>query len=138
VLLSGDHLLGRVSLYFDVGATPDPVGEFLASLDRVETLDARLALSGHGRPFTDVPGHIRANRRLVADELDAVRAALAGGARTAYDVARAVYGERFTQASASWLMTMTLAWLTHLAASGEAHASAPVGRDAPELWTLAA
>jgi glyoxylase-like metal-dependent hydrolase (beta-lactamase superfamily II) len=119
LLISGDHLLGRVSLYFDVGATLDPVGEFLASLDRVETLDARLALAGHGRPFTDVPGHIRANRQLVADELAAVRAALRGGARTAYDVARDVYGERFTQASASWLMTMTLAWLVHLEAGGE-------------------
>src|SRR5213075_862528 len=47
LLISGDHLLGRVSLYFDVGYTPDPVGEFLDSLDVVERLDARLALSGH-------------------------------------------------------------------------------------------
>ena len=29
LLISGDHLLGRVSLYFDYGYTPDPVGEFL-------------------------------------------------------------------------------------------------------------
>ena len=29
LLISGDHLLGRVSQYFDVGYTPDPVGEFL-------------------------------------------------------------------------------------------------------------
>ena len=33
LLLSGDHVLGRISLYFDHGWTPDPVGEFLASLD---------------------------------------------------------------------------------------------------------
>ena len=26
LLISGDHLLGRVSLYFDLGYTPDPVG----------------------------------------------------------------------------------------------------------------
>ena len=46
-----------VSLYFDEGHTPDPVGEFLEGLDRVagtRGLDARLALAGHGRPFTDV------------------------------------------------------------------------------------
>ena len=30
LLISGDHLLGRVSLYFDYGFSPDPVGEFLA------------------------------------------------------------------------------------------------------------
>ena len=29
LLISGDHLLGRVSLYFDYGLSPDPVGEFL-------------------------------------------------------------------------------------------------------------
>ena len=54
LLISGDHLLGRVSLYFDYGWTPDPVGEFLASLDVDRALGARLALSGHGRPFADV------------------------------------------------------------------------------------
>ena len=54
LLISGDHLLGRVSLYFDYGYTPDPVAEFLSSLDVVEKLDARLCLPGHGRPFTDV------------------------------------------------------------------------------------
>ena len=42
LLLSGDHLLGRVSLYYDYGQTPDPVDEFLASLDVVDALDARL------------------------------------------------------------------------------------------------
>ena len=89
LLISGDHLLGRVSQYFDVGYTPDPVGEFLHSLDVVDALDARLALAGHARPFTDVAGHIEANRELVAERLDAVRAALADGPRTAYEVARA-------------------------------------------------
>src|SRR5437868_4632834 len=53
LLISGDHLLGRVSLYYDYGWTPDPVGEFLRSLGTVERLDARLCLAGHGRPFTD-------------------------------------------------------------------------------------
>src|SRR5262249_21652716 len=35
LLLSGDHLLGRVSLFYDYGYTPDPCGEFLHSLDKV-------------------------------------------------------------------------------------------------------
>ena len=43
LLLSGDHLLGRVSLYYDYGYTPDPAGEFLNSLDKVEELDASSA-----------------------------------------------------------------------------------------------
>src|SRR4051812_36219635 len=79
LLISGDHVLGRVSLYFDHGYTPDPVGEFLASLARMDDVDARLSLSGHGRPFTDLPGHVDATRREVADRLRDVRAVLAEG-----------------------------------------------------------
>ena len=98
LLISGDHLLGRVSLYFDYGWSPDPVGEFLASLDKTEALNARLALSGHGRPFSDVREHHEANRRLVHRRLDAVLAALADGPSTAYDLLPAVYGDDLTPA----------------------------------------
>jgi glyoxylase-like metal-dependent hydrolase (beta-lactamase superfamily II) len=76
LLISGDHLLGRVSLYYDFGYTPDPAGEFLASLDRVDALGARLCLAGHGRTFADVQGHIAANRGLVAQRLAALEAVL--------------------------------------------------------------
>ena len=74
LLLSGDHVLGRVSVYFDYGWTPDPVGEFLDGLDTVEALDARLCLPGHGRPFGDVPAHIEANRVEIHQRLDAIAA----------------------------------------------------------------
>ncbi len=53
LLISGDHLLGRTVLFFDYGHSPDPVGEFLASLDEVEPLEVDLCLPGHGRPFRD-------------------------------------------------------------------------------------
>ena len=80
LLISGDHLLGRVSLYFDIGYTPDPVGEFLDSLDKVERLDARLVLSGHGRPFTDVAGPRGGQPRARASSASTpVQAALARG-----------------------------------------------------------
>ena len=80
LLISGDHLLGRISLYFDYGYSPDPVGEFLHSLDVVEELDARLCLAGHGRTFTDVHAHVDGNRELVAERLAATAAALGGRA----------------------------------------------------------
>lgn len=131
LLISGDHLLGRVSLYFDTGYTPDPVGEFLASLDKVEGLDARLVLAGHARPFTDVVGHVAANRSLVRERLDAVRSALPG---TAYEIAQQVYGDRFSELTASWLLSKTLAFLTHLEAQGLAERAG----DRPERWSAPA
>src|SRR5687768_325929 len=135
LLLSGDHLLGRVSLYFDEGHTPDPVGEFLEGLDRVAALDARLALAGHGRPFTDVAGHVAANRRLVAERLDAVRAALAEGEATPFELAGRVYGEAFSEQTASWLMSKTRSWLTHLERRDEAARRDPAQAGGAETWS---
>jgi len=119
LLISGDHVLGRVSLYFDHGWTPDPVAEFLASLDRVEPLDVRLTLSGHGRPFTDLRGHVEGNRALVRERLGGVVEALGErGEATAFDLLPAVYGERLEPATASWLMTKMLCYLEHLERAG--------------------
>src|SRR3954451_15085794 len=133
LLITGDHLLGRVSHYFDVGYTPDPVGEFLTSLDRCAGLDARLALAGHARPFTDIPQHIEANRALVAERAQAVRDALRDGPLSAFEVARAIYGEQFTEEMGSWLMSLTRAWLGHLQALGEV---ATDGGEPVEHWVL--
>jgi glyoxylase-like metal-dependent hydrolase (beta-lactamase superfamily II) len=121
VLLSGDHLLGRVSLYYDYGWTPDPAGEFLASLAKVDELDARLCLSGHGRPFTDVRGHVRANQQLVAERLARAEAAIASGEpRTAYEIIPEVYETELTPATGAWWLAETLSYLTHLEREGRA------------------
>jgi glyoxylase-like metal-dependent hydrolase (beta-lactamase superfamily II) len=120
LLISGDHLLGRISLYFEYGYSPDPVGEFLLSLAKVDRLGARLCLAGHGRTFTDVAAHIRGNRTLVGEQLALVRAALGEEPLTAFDVARALHGEGLSQQNAHWLISQVLGYLTHLEALGEA------------------
>ena len=131
LLISGDHLLGRVSLYFDAGYTPDPVAQFLDSLGKVERIDARLVLSGHGRPFTDVAGHAAANRSLVEQRLAALQDELEQGPRTAYELARAIYGDRFADVTVNWLMSKTLCYLTHLERRGLARRDG----DSPEHWS---
>lgn len=119
LLISGDHLLGRISLYYDYGWTPDPVGEFLTSLDAVDALDARLALSGHGRPFVDVHGHIEGNRQLVDERLTAIRGAVRGEPLTAIEITPHVYGEPLSEFNAQWRLSETLCYLTHLERLGE-------------------
>ncbi len=118
LLITGDHVLGRISLYFDYGLSPDPVGEFLGSLDRVDALDARLGLSGHGRPFVDVHGHIEGNRALVAQRLEAVRRAVASGPRTAAEMVFEVYEEQLEARNAAWFLSQTLCYLRHLQLAG--------------------
>ena len=120
LLISGDHLLGRISLYFEYGNSPDPVGEFLHSLDVVERLGARLCLPGHGRTFADVLAHIQANRRLVDERLATVLDALRGSEPTPFEVVPQVYGDALSQGNAHWLLSKTLAYLTHLEALGRA------------------
>jgi glyoxylase-like metal-dependent hydrolase (beta-lactamase superfamily II) len=130
MLISGDHLLGRVSIYYDYGYSPDPAGEFLNSLDVVEQLDARLCLSGHGRTFTDVQGHIEANRALVHERIAKVHEVIGGEPITAYDAVPLVYGQAITPLNANWWLSETLCYLTHLERSGRAERIA----GEPERW----
>jgi glyoxylase-like metal-dependent hydrolase (beta-lactamase superfamily II) len=134
LLLSGDHLLGRVSLYYDYGWTPDPTGEFLSSLDVVEKLDARLCLAGHGRPFRDVRGHIEANRSTVAERVERVRSAIADERRTPFEIVPALVGEQeLTPMMVNWGLSETLCYLRHLERLGEVE---KVEED-PERWLAA-
>jgi glyoxylase-like metal-dependent hydrolase (beta-lactamase superfamily II) len=134
LLISGDHLLGRVSLYYDYGYTPDPAGEFLTSLDRVEALDARLCLAGHGRTFTDVQGHIAANRALVAQRLTALEELLrSDGPLTAFEAVPRLYGEDVTPLNVNWWLSETLCYLRHLHMTGRAAGNGA----SPERWSAA-
>jgi glyoxylase-like metal-dependent hydrolase (beta-lactamase superfamily II) len=136
LLLSGDHLLGRVSLYYDYGYTPDPAGEFLASLDVVDELDVQLVLAGHGRPVREAPALIGANRRAVGERVDRLRRAIGSGPRTPYELVPAMLDSEMPSGMMlNWALTETLCYLRHLERLGEA---APLEDAEPALWALAA
>jgi glyoxylase-like metal-dependent hydrolase (beta-lactamase superfamily II) len=135
LLISGDHLLGRTVLFFDHGHSPDPVGEFFVSLDRVEPLDVDLVLPGHGRTFRDPEAKIAEGRRQVAELIGKVRAALAEGERTAFDVVAEIVGPDGVKTPASaWVLQIVLSCLDHLAIAGEVRRVE--GTD-PQRWALA-
>jgi glyoxylase-like metal-dependent hydrolase (beta-lactamase superfamily II) len=136
LLISGDHLLGRISLFFDYGHTPDPVGEFLAGLDEVDRLDhTTLCLAGHGRPFRDIPAKVIANRAELEAQLGRTRAALENGPRTAFEIIGDVVGaENLSPATAAWGLQLALAYLDHLVVLGEA---VQIDGSDPHRWQLA-
>jgi glyoxylase-like metal-dependent hydrolase (beta-lactamase superfamily II) len=136
LLISGDHLMGRISLYFDYGWTPDPIGEFLVSLDAVDELDARLALSGHGKPFLDVHGHIEGNRRLVRERLDAALGALVEGPRTALEITPRLHDQPLTERNAGWWLPETLCYLSHLESSARVVRESESGVSGVDCWAL--
>jgi glyoxylase-like metal-dependent hydrolase (beta-lactamase superfamily II) len=131
LLISGDHLLGRISLYFDYGYTPDPVGEFLDSLEVVDQLHARVCLPGHGRTFADVRAHIEGNRKLVNERLERVLNAVSQEPLTAFEVVPRVYGEALSPANVHWLLSKILGYLTHLQAVGSVQRIS----GEPERWS---
>jgi glyoxylase-like metal-dependent hydrolase (beta-lactamase superfamily II) len=120
LLISGDHLLGRISLYFDYGQSPDPVGEYLSSLQKIEVARARLALSGHGKPFLDVPGHIEGTRRLVVENIERATASVTSEPRTAMTIALDMFREQRGARHPAWLLSQTLCYLRHLEQAGQA------------------
>jgi glyoxylase-like metal-dependent hydrolase (beta-lactamase superfamily II) len=135
LLISGDHLLGRTVLFFDYGHTPDPVGEFLTSLERVEPLEVDLVLPGHGRTFRDLEAKIAEARHQVDGLLGSVRESLGEGEKTAFDVVAKIIGpENVDSPASAWALQIVLSCLDHLALAGEA---APVDGTDPQRWALA-
>src|SRR5207244_7424361 len=94
VLLAGDPLLARISpavgLYPE--SRPDPLGDYLASLERTIELAPRLVYPGHGEPIRDPVGRARELIAYHARRLDQTRAALRFEPRSGYDVSLAVFG----------------------------------------------
>jgi glyoxylase-like metal-dependent hydrolase (beta-lactamase superfamily II) len=135
LLISGDHLLGRTVLFFDHGHSPDPVGEFLSSLEVVEKLDVDLVLPGHGRTFRDPEAKVAESRRQVDELLKKVPAALAGGEeKTAFGIVEEIVGPEMVKTPASaWVLQIVLSCLDHLAIAGAVEAIE--GTD-PQRWRL--
>jgi glyoxylase-like metal-dependent hydrolase (beta-lactamase superfamily II) len=132
LMISGDHILGRTVLFFDHGHSPDPVGEFLGSLDRVEPLAVDLCLPGHGRPFREPQAKIDEARRQVDELLGKVRDALAEGDRTGFEIVAEIVGaENVNTPVSAWVLQIVLSCLDHMAILGEAETVE--GTD-PQRW----
>jgi len=138
LLFGGDHLLPRISP--NVGWHPmssaNPLGDFLASLERVARLDATTVLPAHEWPFTDPAARVKELVRHHDQRLAEVRALLAEGPRTAWDLAQGLTWSRRWEALGHHLrraaLGEALAHLVLLLAAGEVTRS--VGP--PQVWSL--
>jgi glyoxylase-like metal-dependent hydrolase (beta-lactamase superfamily II) len=132
LMISGDHLLGRTVLFFDHGHSPDPIGEFLRSLDEIEPLEVGLCLPGHGRPFRDPGAKIGEARRQVDELLGKVRTSLGAEEKTAFEIVADIVGpENVNTPASTWALQIVLSGLDHLAILGEV---TPVEGTDPERW----
>ncbi len=85
VLVSGDQVLPRISSNVSMSSSEpdaDPLGEWLASIDKLLTLpDDLLVCPAHGEPFKGLHVRLKALRDEHLERLDAVAAALVEPAR---------------------------------------------------------
>ncbi|OAA23987.1 Zn-dependent hydrolase, glyoxylase [Frankia sp. EI5c] len=89
LLLSGDHVLPRITPNIPFGgeAGDDPLGDYLRSLDKVDALSATATLPAHEYRFDGLSERVEQLRRHHEQRFAEVRAALAGGPATGWEVA---------------------------------------------------
>jgi glyoxylase-like metal-dependent hydrolase (beta-lactamase superfamily II) len=122
VLISGDHLLARITpavgLYPE--SRPDPLGDYLASLERTIEVAPRVVYPGHGEPIHDAPARARELIEHHRIRLDDHVAALSTEPRTAYEVSLHVFGNELAPTQRRFAVAETLSHLERLVHEGRA------------------
>jgi len=120
-LLSGDHLLAAITPHIDFrrGETDDPLGEFLASLDKIEALDPALVLPGHGRPFDDGGGRARVIARHHDRRLGSILQVIRHEPRSADEITDEIFGTTLLNFQRRLALGEALAHLVYLMERGE-------------------
>jgi glyoxylase-like metal-dependent hydrolase (beta-lactamase superfamily II) len=120
-LICGDHLLDRISPTVGLypGASEDPLGDYLAALQRAAGLGASIAYSGHGEAIEDVPAVSRSLDAHHARRLHEHRAFLENaGPSHAHAVSVALFGAREAEIERRLAVHETLAHLVRLELAG--------------------
>jgi glyoxylase-like metal-dependent hydrolase (beta-lactamase superfamily II) len=122
VLIAGDHLLRRITpavgLYPE--SRPDPLGDYLASLERTIELAPRVVYPGHGEPIHDAATRARELIEHHRARLDEAAAALSAQPRTAYEISLHVFGRELAPTQRRFAVAETLSHLERLVRAGRA------------------
>jgi glyoxylase-like metal-dependent hydrolase (beta-lactamase superfamily II) len=122
VLIAGDHLLQPISpavgLYPD--SRPDPLGDYLASLERTIELAPRVVYPGHGEPIHDPAGRARELIEHHRGRLDETVRALDGRGLTPFDISLRLFGDDLPPTQRRFAVAETLSHLERLVREGAA------------------
>jgi glyoxylase-like metal-dependent hydrolase (beta-lactamase superfamily II) len=121
VLLCGDLLLPgytpNIQPSFDEA---DALGDFLASLARIEKLPVKLVLPAHGEPYTDAAGRARELRDHHLRRLSQLVDAVASGIGDVSELSRRIFGSGMSDSPPDRMLAAmeTYAHLEHLRRQG--------------------
>lgn len=137
VFVAGDHILPTITPNIGLypHARPDPLRDYLASIQRVRDLPVRVVLPGHGRPFAALAERVDALRIHHEERGAAVLAVLRAHPEgvSSYAVATAIFGDRLrTPDDRRFALAEMLAHLEYL--RGEGH-TAREERDGQIVYT---
>lgn len=92
ILLSGDHILFTITPH--VGMHPqsgsNPLGDYLASLDKLKQLEVEVVLPGHGQPFTNFRSRVEEIIQHHKLRNTQILSALNSKPKTAYQIAHEI------------------------------------------------
>ena len=127
VLIAGDTLLTPITpaigLYPE--SRPDPLGDYVETLDRLAGLGLRVSYGGHGVPVESPAercGEIVAHHE---ERLDRAEAALGAGQRSGYEVSLDLFGGALPPIQRRFAVAETLSHLERLVVLGRADRQEP-------------
>ena len=121
ILVSGDHLLPTITPHIDFrrGVDEDPLGDFLDSLDKVERLDPRLVLPGHGAPFEEGAERARVVARHHDRRLGSILQVIRHRPASADTITDEIFGDSLLHFEHRLALGEALAHLAYLRKRGE-------------------
>jgi len=134
VLIAGDHLLDKISpaigLYPE--SRPDPLGDYLRSLERTIELAPRIVYPGHGEPIRDAAGRAKELLEHHRRRLDETSALLNSRGLTPYEISLRLFGDNLSPTQRRFAVAETLSHLERLVREGR---SARAGADGTVTYT---
>jgi len=118
----GDHLLGRISpaigLYPE--SRPDPLGDYLASLERTIELAPDVVYPGHGEPIADPSARARELIEHHRARLDETEGSLRAEPQSGYEISLQLFGDPLPPTQRRFAVAETLSHLERLVREGRA------------------
>ena len=120
LLFAGDHILPDLSpnIGLHPQSTPDPLHEYLDGLRRLAGYEPRIVLPAHGRAFSDVEGRVDALIAHHRRRLEQIAEIVSADAKTGWQVALELWGERDHLYERRLALQEALAHLQALAVDG--------------------
>jgi glyoxylase-like metal-dependent hydrolase (beta-lactamase superfamily II) len=122
VLIAGDTILARISPVVGIypNSRPDPLGDYLEALARIEELAPRVAYTGHGPSIDDPAARANELRDHHRERIDFTEAALGADPVNAWQVSFELFPANLGGGQRRFAVAETLAHLERLVFEGRA------------------